>query len=253
VNRVLAQKLPEGMGATLALAADGQEVLAALERARFDLVLMDCQMPGMDGFEATARIRARERERGGHLPIVAMTANALGGDREHCLARGMDDYLAKPVTRQALFDVLTRWSGKAQGAPAPAAAPPAGSAPRPATDEPALDQERFGELEAAFHDDADAFHARLLGPYLAVTGEQLRAIDRAVEAGDTAALLAVAHKLKGASRTLGFVAMGEHAHGLEVGAREGDARDRLARAAALREEFQRVVAFAERRRKARNA
>jgi two-component system, sensor histidine kinase and response regulator len=86
--------------------------LAALERETFDLVLMDCQMPGMDGFEAVARWR--ERERGTHaaaLPIVALTANTMSGDRERMLDSGFSDHLGKPFSRRDLVDVLTRWLG----------------------------------------------------------------------------------------------------------------------------------------------
>jgi CheY-like chemotaxis protein len=106
VNQKLAQKMLESLGATLEVAADGFQVLQAVERTTFDVVLMDCQMPGMDGFVATACVRERERGRGGHLPIVAVTANALGGDREHCLAKGMDDYISKPITRQQVLAQL---------------------------------------------------------------------------------------------------------------------------------------------------
>jgi two-component system sensor histidine kinase/response regulator len=90
------------------VAANGEEALKMLGEAAYDLVLMDCQMPRMDGYEATSAIRKRhpERER---LPIVAMTAHAMAGDRERCLAAGLNDYLSKPVTLQALHAVLTRW------------------------------------------------------------------------------------------------------------------------------------------------
>jgi len=100
------------LGATATLAEDGFQVLAALEQGAFDLILMDCQMPGMDGFVATARIREREREQGGgRIPILAMTANALEGDRDVCLKAGMDDYISKPVSRHSLWTALSRWSG----------------------------------------------------------------------------------------------------------------------------------------------
>jgi len=109
MNQKVARRMLEVVGVTVTVAGDGREALGILESRSFDLVFMDCQMPGMDGFTATARIRAKEREVGGHLPIIAMTANALQGDREQCLAAGMDDYLSKPINRQGLANMLQRF------------------------------------------------------------------------------------------------------------------------------------------------
>jgi two-component system, sensor histidine kinase and response regulator len=97
VNQRLATRLLEKRGHSVSLAADGREALVALEKESFDLVLMDLQMPEMDGFEATMAIRKNERGSGNHLPIVALTAHAMKGDREKCLAAGMDGYLTKPI------------------------------------------------------------------------------------------------------------------------------------------------------------
>jgi CheY-like chemotaxis protein len=85
---------------------DGQAAIAALEKDTFDLVLMDIQMPGMDGFEATAAIREKEKRTGGHIPIVAMTAHALKGDQERCIAAGMDGYVSKPIRTSELFSAI---------------------------------------------------------------------------------------------------------------------------------------------------
>jgi CheY-like chemotaxis protein len=105
-NQLVALGMLKTLGFTrVELAADGRAALAALAAQAYDLVLMDCQMPVMDGFEATAALRAA----GHRLPVVAMTANAMQGDRENCLAAGMDDYLAKPLTLAALETVLARW------------------------------------------------------------------------------------------------------------------------------------------------
>ncbi|MBL8755750.1 MAG: response regulator, partial [Planctomycetes bacterium] len=114
INQTVARRMLEQLGQTVHLAANGIEALAALQQSPFDLVLMDCQMPEMDGFEATRRIRTNTPKE--LLPIVAMTANSLKGDRERCLEAGMDDYLTKPVRIGELAETLRRWLC----APAPA-------------------------------------------------------------------------------------------------------------------------------------
>jgi signal transduction histidine kinase/DNA-binding response OmpR family regulator len=108
VNQIVAMRILEGRGHKVVLATNGNEAIEALAREEFDAVLMDVQMPEMDGYKATALIREKERETGGHLPIIAMTANAMTGDREKCLACGMDGYVAKPVRAKELFEVLER-------------------------------------------------------------------------------------------------------------------------------------------------
>jgi two-component system sensor histidine kinase/response regulator len=108
VNQTLAMRLLEKHGHTVVIASDGREALAALNRESFDLVLMDVQMPEMDGFEATAAIRDREKDTGAHIPIVAMTARAMSGDREGCITRGMDDYVSKPIKLAELSAAIGR-------------------------------------------------------------------------------------------------------------------------------------------------
>jgi len=108
VNRKVAVRLLEKRGHTVVAVEDGRQALRALDGERFDVALMDVQMPEMDGFEATAAVRARERVEGGHLPIVALTAYAMKGDRERCLEAGMDAYVAKPVNADELFATLER-------------------------------------------------------------------------------------------------------------------------------------------------
>ena len=108
VNQRLALRLLQKCGHDVALAGNGHEVLAALESGEFDVALMDVQMPEMDGFEATAAIREKEKVVGKHLPIIAMTAHAMSGDRERCLGAGMDGYLAKPIHAAELFQTMTQ-------------------------------------------------------------------------------------------------------------------------------------------------
>jgi CheY-like chemotaxis protein len=108
VNQRLTQRLLQKLGYEHELVSNGKEVMAALERTAYDLILMDCQMPEMDGYEAARRIRSREQGR--RTPIVAMTANAMIGDRERCLEAGMDDYVSKPIVLQQLAGTLERWT-----------------------------------------------------------------------------------------------------------------------------------------------
>ena len=111
VNQTVAMRILEKAGHQVDVVANGREAVAALDDVVYDLVFMDCQMPDMDGFEATRAIRAGEARTPRHIPIVALTANAMQGDRERCLAAGMDDYIAKPVTTQTLAAALERWAG----------------------------------------------------------------------------------------------------------------------------------------------
>ena len=113
VNSRVARFMLEGMGHQVRQVTNGEETLAAWSEGGFDVVLMDCQMPVKDGFQTTREIR--ERERGAsHTPIVAMTANAMKGDRDLCLDAGMDDYLCKPVDPETLRAALEKWSERAR-------------------------------------------------------------------------------------------------------------------------------------------
>ncbi|MEZ4586483.1 MAG: response regulator [Gemmatimonadales bacterium] len=110
INQKVGTKLLQKLGYRVEVAADGREAVEAVARTDYRVVFMDCQMPEMDGFEATAQLRQRERDEGRpRLPIVALTANAMPGDRERCLAAGMDDYLAKPLRLVELHEVVTRF------------------------------------------------------------------------------------------------------------------------------------------------
>jgi len=109
VNQRLATRLLEKRGHRVVVAAGGRQALEALETGPFDLVLMDVQMPEVDGLEATAAIRERESSTGEHQPIIALTAHAMKGDQERCLAAGMDGYLAKPIRPQELDAILEKY------------------------------------------------------------------------------------------------------------------------------------------------
>jgi two-component system sensor histidine kinase/response regulator len=106
INRKVGTRMLQKLGATAKLAVNGAEAVRLVAEGDYDIVFMDCQMPEMDGFEATRAVREREAQQGGHVRIVAMTANAMEGDRERCLACGMDDYVSKPVKLEALLEQL---------------------------------------------------------------------------------------------------------------------------------------------------
>jgi CheY-like chemotaxis protein len=108
VNQRLALRTLEKWGCSVTVAVDGKEALEALDRQTFDVVLMDVQMPRIGGFEATAAIREKERQTGTHLPILALTAHAMTGDRERCLEAGMDDYISKPIRARELLEKMDR-------------------------------------------------------------------------------------------------------------------------------------------------
>jgi two-component system sensor histidine kinase/response regulator len=213
VNQRVAIRLLEKDGHSVTVANHGGEALTALENAQFDLVLMDVQMPEMDGFAATRAIREREAGTDRHIPIVAMTAHAMKGDRERCLAAGMDDYLSKPIQRGELERIL-RWvanSTSAQELP--------GLQPAPSTLEvPALDRtaalERLGGDEELFAEVAEIF--------LTNQAQQLNAIRCAVMEKDAAGIRRAAHGLKGAAAYVGGLATAEAAHRLEVLGMNGD-------------------------------
>jgi CheY-like chemotaxis protein len=108
VNQKMAVKMLEKLGCTAEVASNGLEAVEKVEKSPYDLVLMDCQMSEMDGYEATAKIRLRENG-SRHTFIIAMTAHAMPGDRERCLKAGMDDYMAKPIKKETLFEIMEKW------------------------------------------------------------------------------------------------------------------------------------------------
>ena len=205
INQKLAAALLEDAGHQVSLATNGREAAEAAARGAFDVVLMDVQMPEMDGFEATVAIRAAERATGRHLPIVAMTASAMKGDRERCLAAGMDGYVAKPIDATELCATLEQATAPAP--PAEAAAPPV-----------AL----VFDVDAALRrvrGDAELLR-KLARRFLATASERLANIRRAAARRDGAGLHAAAHSLKGTAGIFGGTTVCEIAERLETMGRE---------------------------------
>jgi PAS domain S-box-containing protein len=223
VNRKVALRMLERLGCHADAVANGRDAVAVLAGRRYDVVLMDVQMPEMDGFEATAAIRERERRTSGHVPIVAMTAHAMVGDRERCLAAGMDDYVGKPVKLQSLAEALQRWTGR-EGADVDAVPATAGNGADPVL---ALDQLRDSS------GDDPAFERTLLTTFLTRMPTSVAALAASLAAEDAARLETEAHALKGSCSAIGAVAAGTVCAELERLGRDGHldaAREVLARA-----------------------
>jgi len=217
INREVATAMLDEIGFEWDIAGTGVEVLEALARRRYDAVLMDGQMPEVDGYEATQELRRREAG-GRRTPVIAMTAHALAGDRERCLAAGMDDYLSKPVYLNDLRAVLERWipQGTAPPAPTPAAVPAAPPSPEAAPTMPA-DLDR---LRLVCRDPAEM--ERLCAMFFTQADEALVGLGRAIPAGRADEVRTLAHKVAGAAANLGFAPMTVAMRALERAGREGD-------------------------------
>jgi two-component system sensor histidine kinase/response regulator len=196
INQKLAVHQLNQLGYAVDIASNGQEALDALATVPYALVLMDCQMPLMDGFEATRRIRQNEQSAGGHIQIVAMTANAMQGDRERCLEAGMDDYLAKPIRRELLAELL------AQRLPITVAlTPPSVEVAAIRSSAPLLlDMQRLYDM---FEDDIDAQHG-VLDLFLATTPPVFEQLGSAIANANFTDAAALSHRLIGSSATLGM-------------------------------------------------
>ncbi len=227
VNQRLAVRLLEKAGHTAVIAGNGREALAALERQRFDVVLMDVEMPEMGGFEATGHIREREKANGGHVPIVAMTAHALKGDRDRCLAAGMDGYVAKPIHAEDLRRTIEALLPPT--APAAEAAPPD-------------DGEALDEAAALACVGGDR---QLLGELIDVFAAQcprwLAEVREAVARGDSARLRLTAHTIKGAVGNFGAHGAFEEAQRLEGMGRDGELSSAAVAYAALERHLSRLL------------
>ena len=225
VNQEVVRQILQRLGHHVEVVADGHAALAALEqsgRGTFNLVLMDVQMPVMGGLEATAAIRAAERASGTHLPIVALTAHAMHGDRERYLEAGMDGYVTKPIDGVELTRIIAQLvpAAAAQG-PLPAAAVPVApvAAGRPAFDE------RF--IRARLGDNAQLF-AKLVRLFLGDSPARMRAMRRAINTGDGEALREAAHALKGAAANFAAAPVVDAARRLECQGKNGDLHESVA-------------------------
>ena len=211
VNIEVAKAMLESLDLQVDCARNGAEALAMVRSGAFDAVLMDCQMPVMDGFAATSAIRREEREagRGRVLPIIAITANALQGDREACLAAGMDDYLSKPFTQQELAAVIGRWMALPLAATvhhddeAPQLPPESVEVIR----RDVINQAALDKIRALSRDRGDALVRKVISAYVDDVPQQLRTLRDAIDGLDADGVRRIAHTLKSASANVGADAL----------------------------------------------
>lgn len=250
VNRQVAQRLLTLIGVSFEVAENGKIAVEKAVSGRFDCVLMDCQMPVMDGYTSTRTMRKLEIE--GQLakcPIVAMTANAMVGDREKCLAAGMDDYMSKPLNRNLIEQMLRKWlppGAQSRTMEQPPAAPhaqrsasPARSAAPPSTpaNESAIDNRLVSDLMEIM----GAEFSELVRVYLEDTPKALSQLERAAQTNDVESLIAPAHSLKSTSANLGALRLSEMAKRLEHGARMGELGEPSLLVAQIYNEYQRAA------------
>ncbi len=202
------------------VANNGREAIEAWSKNSFDLILMDCHMPEVDGFQATREIRKREAASGRRLPIIALTANAMAQDREECLSAGMDDHLGKPFSRQQIQDALDRWLPKAAGG-APAHTAAAAVERQHESTSGVLDRRVLAQLrEMDGHDDPELLH-RVLSIYMSDSPNEISRMAKAMASGDAVQISRSAHSLKSSSANIGATLLSKHCAELEVAGRGG--------------------------------
>ncbi|CAO3355641.1 response regulator [Azospirillum palustre] len=233
------------LGYAAELAADGEQALAAWRVGRHRLIVTDCHMPVMDGYELARRIRAEERDGRRRTSIVAMTANALSGEMERCLAAGMDDYLAKPVTLAQLSQMLGRWlEARPLPAEASAEAPAPAPIPAPAAVEEALPVLDLGHVRETFgctaENGLDDGTLDMMDFFIETTRPTLERVRQALDSGDREEARAAAHSAAGAARTAGAKALAAACTALERAVVEGRETDAARHAQAMAAAFPEV-------------
>ena len=247
INQEVALSMLRKLGLTGDLTANGLEAIEALQRIRYDIVLMDCMMPELDGYEATRRIRELEARHmpgfgGRHAHIVAMTANAMAGDREKCLAAEMDDYISKPLRNQTLRRALARWrpSGSPDFAPAEVSPAPTMAGPEAApADEPPVDAGRLFEI---YPDDRGKV-LQLVIKFSEQSNSLLQQLEQAVVARDAERVRQLSHKWCGSSSGCGVVALVPPLRRMENAAKLGDLSAAPDDLEAVRQAWARAQAF----------
>ncbi|MBL8415756.1 MAG: response regulator [Propionivibrio sp.] len=243
VNQVLAKAILSSLGLSVDVANNGAQALALVDKKAYDLVLMDCQMPVMDGYLATAAIRARQADGVKRVPIVALTANAMEGDRTQCLAAGMDDYLAKPYSRSQLQQVLMRWLPPQVGnvePVKPSVADPIAPSAEPAR-AAAINTKFLNQLREIDPAGGMGLARKILQVYLDSSGTLMAQIEQAIVAGDGETLRRAAHSLKSSSANVGAETLSGCFKQLESLGRDGQLVKASTDFAETRREYEQAV------------
>src|SRR5438552_664082 len=221
INQQVALGILQIQGYSVTVVNNGREALDAHAQGAFDLILMDCHMPEMDGFEATREIRGRERSSiGKRVPIIALTANAMAQDREECLSTGMDDHLSKPFSMQTMQDMLDRWMPQAASTKSAAAAELAARGPAKAA--AALDRRVLDQLSTLLKPER---LARAINFYLVESPKLIQKLKQAASANDAPEIVRSAHSLKSSSANLGASVLSRYCEDIEASARRADAEE----------------------------
>jgi signal transduction histidine kinase/DNA-binding response OmpR family regulator len=231
VNQLVAREMLAGLGCEVEVADNGREALERLRSRSFDAVLMDCQMPEMDGYEATRELRRTELSTATHVPVIALTAHALAGDRDRCIAAGMDDYLPKPFRREQLARALARFLGRSQQ---PAAEPKPAT---PSNASPVLDLAALESIRALQSGDGPSIVGRVISAYLASAPALLEDFAQALAGSDPEKARRAVHTLKSSSANVGATRLFAASKNIEALLRDGDLGAARDRAALLREEL----------------
>jgi CheY-like chemotaxis protein len=221
VNQKVAMLMLEKLGCRVDAVANGREALEALTHLAYDLVFMDCQMPDMDGYEATTAIRAQEASSGTHVPIIAMTASALPEDRERCLHAGMDDYMSKPVNAEVLQAMVQQWGRPAPGNVRAPETAPHHSAPATGSLSPLVEVPTLRALHTLGDEPEPAFLPSHSETFLQDAARALLHLQLALDTHDATALADTAHILASRSAAVGALTLVELCHVLQRLGRAG--------------------------------
>jgi PAS domain S-box-containing protein len=238
VNQKLAVSMLKRGGHEVVVASNGVEAVSAVARERFDLVLMDVQMPELDGFDATKQIREREQKTGGHIPIIAVTAHAMKGDRERCLAAGMDGYISKPIRSAELHQAIDEIAGVGRKTIAQAATPTVTAA---TSEQPPVDGQWDWSVALATVQGSEELLCEILEAFLEETPRQLSSIKQGLMKSDAALLRRAAHTIKGAVRYFGANEAFDLALRLETLGHNGELSQAAAVAKELEQELARIT------------